>query len=387
MTTQLTDRIRSLSEAFAPRLVEIRRELHQHPELSSEEVWTTGRLREWLTEAGIEILPLNLKTGLVAEVRGSKPGPIVAVRGDIDALPVTEETGLSYASKIPGMMHACGHDFHTTTALGAALILKELEGELAGTVRFFFQSAEETAKGAREMVAAGAMDGVSAVFGGHNKPDVPTGHIGIKAGPLMAACDTLTITVTGKGGHAAIPDATVDPIVATSAIVMALQTTVSRVTSPLDSVVLSIGSFQAGTAHNVIPSTAKLMGTLRTFRPEVREKVIATMERIIHQVAAGYGCTATLAVFDSTPAVDNDPAMADLMRKAAAALGLPVVESAPTMGGEDFSEFQQKAPGCFVWVGTGCQENWHHPKFVVDEEMIHRGAALFAQAAVEALTR
>lgn len=382
-----TETILRLAQERAALLTSIRRTLHQHPEVSGEEVWTTQQLRYWLTEAGVTILPLPLETGLVAEVRGAQPGPVVAIRSDIDALPIQEETGLAYASTIPGRMHACGHDFHMATVLGAALILQEMRSQLAGTVRFLFQPAEETASGAVKLIAAGALEGVRAVFGLHNKPDLPAGTVGLKHGPLMAAVDTLLITVTGKGGHAAIPDATIDPIVAGSAIVMALQTAVSRNTSPLDSAVVSVGAFQAGTASNVIPPEAKLLGTLRTFSPAVRQAMRPLLERIVTQVAAGYGASATIAFIEGTPAVNNDAAMTELVRGVAGALGMPVVEAQPTMGGEDFAEYQQVVPGCFLWMGTGCPQNWHHPKFTVDESVIPQGAALFAAAALEALKR
>lgn len=383
----VTERILNLSADFAPRMVEMRRALHRHPEVSNEEFWTTQQLRQWLTEAGIAVLDLPLTTGLVAEIRGAKPGPIVALRADIDALPVTEETGLPYASEIPGKMHACGHDFHMATILGAALVLKQMENDLAGTVRLLFQAAEESASGAADIIRAGALDGVTAVLGAHNKPDLASGHVGIKVGPLMAAVDTIKIDVEGKGGHGAIPNLTVDPVVAGSAIVMALQTAVSRNTSPLEPTVVSICTFQAGSgAHNVIPPSATLLGTVRTFNPALRAQMPALLERIVTEVAAGYGARATLSFMPGgTPAVVNDPAMADLMRKAAEAVGMPVADAVPTMGGEDFAEYQLVVPGCFVWLGTGCPESWHHPHFVVDDAVIERGAALFAQAAVLAL--
>lgn len=386
--TTTTAQIRSLADALSARLVAVRRELHQHPELSGQEVWTTRRLTEWLREAGIAVLPLNLKTGVVAEVRGALAGPVIAIRSDIDALPVTEETGADYASRIPGCMHACGHDFHMSVVLGAALILQQMKDKLPGTVRFLFQPAEETAQGAVELIRAGALEGVSAVFGLHNKPDVPAGHVGIKYGPLMAAVDTIAINIEGKGGHGAIPDSCIDPIVAGSAIVMALQTAVSRSISPLDSAVVSVCAFQAGTASNVIPPSASLLGTVRTFNPAVRARMPELLGRIVSQTAAGFGATATLTVLPGgTPAVMNDPAMTDLMRHAAGTLDMPVVDAVPTMGGEDFAEYQALVPGCFIWLGTGCPENWHHPKFTVDESVIHQGAALFAQVAFAALSK
>jgi N-acetylcysteine deacetylase len=383
----VTERILGLSAQYAPRMVEMRRVLHRHPEVSGEEYWTTQQLKQWLTEAGIAVLDLPLTTGLVAEIRGAKPGPTVALRADIDALPVAEATGLPYASEIPGKMHACGHDFHMATMLGAALVLKQMEGDLAGTVRVLFQAAEETASGAVELIRAGALEGVTAVLGAHNKPDLASGHVGIKVGPLMAAVDTIRVDVEGKGGHGAIPNLTIDPVVAGSAIVMALQTAVSRNVSPLEPAVVSICTFQAGSgAHNVIPPSATLLGTVRTFNPAVRAQMPALLERIVTEVAAGYGAKATFSLMPGgTPAVMNDAGMADLMRRAAEAVGMPVAEAVPTMGGEDFAEYQQVVPGCFVWLGTGCPESWHHPQFVVDEAVIERGAALFAQAAVLAL--
>ena len=378
-------RIWSAATALQTRLVEVRQTLHRHPELSLEEHWTTAQIREWLSAAGIPVLPFDLPTGLIAEVRCAKPGPTVALRADIDALPVQEETGLHYASEIAGRMHACGHDFHTAVVLGAALVLQGLKDELAGTVRIFFQPAEENTHGARMLIGAGAMEGVQAVFGLHNKPDLAAGYVGVKPGPLMASADLIEITVTGKGGHAAIPNATIDPVVAGSAIVMALQTAVSRTVSPLEPAVVSVGSFQAGTAHNVIPSEALLRGTIRAFSPAVREQLRTLLTRMVREVAAGYGAAAEIRFVEGPPAVTNDPSMADLVRRSAERLGLPVAEAAQTTGAEDFAEYQQLAPGCFVWLGTGTAEGWHHPKFMVDESMIHKGSALFAQVAVDAL--
>jgi N-acetylcysteine deacetylase len=382
----LTDQIRSRAAGLEPRLVQIRHTLHRHPEVSGEEVWTTQQLRYWLTEAGITVLDLPLKTGLVAEVRGALPGPTVALRTDIDALPVHEETDLPYASEIPGKMHACGHDFHMATMLGAAFILQELRAELRGTVRILCQPAEEVSVGAMQLIQAGALEGVSAVLGLHNKPDMPAGTVGIKAGPLMANVDTMEIHVEGKGGHGAVPDQALDPVVAGSAIVMALQTAVSRNLSPLDPAVVSVCAFQAGSASNVIPMHARLLGTVRSFTPAVRSRLKDDLlPRIVRDVAAGYGCEATLRFTEGTSAVDNDAAMAELMRRACETIGVPVVEAVPTMGGEDFAEYQQRVPGCFVWMGTGCPHSWHHPQFTVNDQVLGRGAALFAQAALMAL--
>ncbi|MFD0869265.1 amidohydrolase [Paenibacillus residui] len=383
--TTLSSSFREQAERLQPELVAMRRELHQFPELSNEEYETTKRLRSWLTEAGIHLLDLGLPTGVLAEVKGAHPGPTIMLRADIDALPVTEDTGLPYASTIPGRMHACGHDFHTASMIGAAKLLQANAGELHGTVRILFQPAEEQAVGARAVIEAGALEGVSAVFGMHNKPELPVGTVGIRTGPLMASVDRFEINVTGRGGHAGIPEAAVDPIVVSSAIVTALQTLISRNISPHHSAVVSICRLEAGSSWNVIPDRGVLEGTVRTFQPEARGSIPGHMKRVVENVAAGYGAEAQLNWTSMLPAVNNDPKMAEIMNTAAAAQGLNVVEAVPTMGGEDFALYQERLPGCFIWMGTGGTEQWHHPRFTLNEEAISISAALFAEAAVCAL--
>lgn len=387
---QLSAEIKRLAAELYPRLVEIRRDFHRQPELSREEFRTTQIIRTLLEEAGFEIEPLALTTGVVATIPGPAAGPVIALRADIDALPVSEKTGLPFTSEIPGKMHACGHDIHMATVLGAAFILGRLKDRLPGSVRLIFQPAEEVGAGAAELIAAGALNGVSSIIGCHNKPDLPVGTVGLKAGPLMAAVDTLTITVGGVGGHAAIPNRVADPIVAASAVVMALQTAVSRSVSPLDSAVVSIGSFQAGAAHNVIPAEARLLGTIRTYDPATRANMPALLQRIAGGVAEGLGCTAQVEVRHDIPAVHNDAGMTALVQQAAEQLGLQVAPAQPTMGGEDFAEYQLKVPGCFFWLGggnpaAGIDKDWHHPQFTVDEKALEHGAALFARAAFAGL--
>jgi amidohydrolase len=368
-----------------PQLVAVRRELHQHPELSMEEYETTRRIRAWLEEAGLKLLDLSLPTGVIAEVEGSAPGPTVALRADIDALPVTEETGLPFASLEPGKMHACGHDFHTASMIGAAILLHRNRENLRGRVRIIFQPAEETAVGARAIIEAGALDGVDAILGMHNKPELPVGTVGIREGALMASVDRFEIRVTGKGGHGAIPDAATDPIVAASSIVTALQTVVSRNLSPLDNAVVSVCRFQAGATWNVIPDYAELEGTVRTFQAEARKKIPERIRQLAENIAAGYGATAELRWTAGLPAVNNEASMAKLMKKAAEELGLEVVEAKPTTAGEDFSLYQERVPGCFIWMGTGGTEEWHHPRFTLNEDALPISAALFAHAARLAL--
>ncbi|GLI09065.1 putative hydrolase YxeP [Paenibacillus tyrfis] len=381
------ERLLQEAEELKPELVRLRRDLHRHPELSMQEVETTRKIREALSGAGIRLLPLDLPVGVLAEVEGAEPGPTVALRADIDALPVTEETGLPFASEIPGKMHACGHDFHTAAIVGAALLLKRHAAELKGTVRLLFQPAEEKGTGAKAMIGAGALQGVQAIFGMHNKPELPVGTVGLASGPLMASVDGFKLTVTGKGGHAAIPDAAIDPIVAASAIVGGLQTAVSRSISPLDSAVVSVCSFHAGSTWNVIPDEAVLDGTVRTFRPEVRQKLPDLLQRIAGGIAAGYGAEARLTWFAGIPSVMNHPEAVEIARGAAQALNLQVTEALRSAGGEDFAHYQEQVPGCFLWMGTSGTEEWHHPKFTLNEDALTPGAALFALTAVHALDR
>ncbi len=368
-----------------PKLVAMRRELHQYPELSNEEFETTRRIQAWLSELGVPMIDLKLPTGVLAEVQGERPGPVIMLRADIDALPVQEETGLPFASTIAGKMHACGHDFHTTSMIGAAKLLQDRRSEMHGTVRILFQPAEEQAVGARAVIEAGALEGVRAVFGMHNKPELPVGTVGIRTGPLMASVDRFEIEVIGKGGHAGIPEAVVDPVVVSSAIVGALQTLVSRNVSPHHNAVVSVCKLQAGSSWNVIPDSGELEGTVRTFQAEARAQIPERMKRLVEHVAEGYGAEARFKWLPMLPAVNNDPAMAAIMQAAAQAQGLEVVEAVSTMGGEDFALYQEQVPGCFIWMGTGGTEQWHHPRFTLSEDAIAISAALFAEAAVLAL--
>ncbi|WP_337099737.1 amidohydrolase [Paenibacillus sp. YIM B09110] len=373
------------AESMKQRLVEIRRRLHEHPELSHEEFATTASIERWLKEAGIRIVDYGLKTGVIAEVGGLKGGPIVAVRADIDALPIHEETGLSFASVLPGKMHACGHDFHTASILGTAFLLKEREAELQGTVRFLFQPAEENARGAQQVIASGALAGVSAVFGMHNKPDLPVGTIGIKGGPLMAAADGFVIEVDGKGTHAAVPEAGLDPIVTAAHIVTALQSIVSRNVSALDSAVVSVTRISAGTTWNVISDKAELEGTLRSFDEPVRFKVRERFEQVVAGVAAAFATSARVKWIDGPPAVVNDKKWADTATRIGSRLGYQVIEPTPSPAGEDFSFYLQQTEGLFVFMGTSGPHEWHHPSFDLDEAALPIAASFFASLAAEAL--
>ncbi|MFF2481921.1 amidohydrolase [Paenibacillus sp. NPDC058071] len=367
-------------------LTEYRRHLHQYPELSNEEFETTAFIKSKLEEAGIRIVDYGLATGVIAEV-GALPGngPIVAIRADIDALPITEETGLPYASRIPGKMHACGHDFHTSAIIGTALLLKSKEQELNGTVRFIFQPAEEKAVGAQRVIDSGALTGVQAIFGMHNKPDLPVGTVGVKEGPLMAAADGFIIEVNGKGSHAAVPQAGLDPIVASAHIVTALQSIVSRNVSPLESAVVSVTKIIGGTTWNVIPEKAVMEGTVRTFGDEVRETVLARFEQTVVGVASALGLRASVKWIQGPPAVINDKRLADIAAAAAAPVGLKTIVPVPSSAGEDFAFYQKAIPGVFVFMGTSGSQEWHHPAFDLDERALPLSARYFTELAVAAL--
>lgn len=374
-------------EVFEQKLVAIRRHLHENPELSNEEYETTAYIRGWLAREGIQVKDYPLRTGVIAEVGGHQDGPTIAIRADIDALPVQEESGLSFSSRIPGRMHACGHDFHTALVLGTAILLKQKEHELQGTVRFLFQPAEEKAKGALQVIESGALQGIQAIFGLHNKPDLPVGTIGIKAGPIMAAADGFAVEVEGRGSHAAVPEAAVDPILTSAHIVTALQSIVSRNVGALESAVVSVTRLHSGTAWNVIPEKALFDGTLRTFDEEVRGIVRERLNSIVAGVANAFESKAKVKWIPGPPAVINDTAWAEQACNTANSLGLTVVEPSPSLAGEDFAFYLKEVPGVFVFLGTSGPQEWHHPAFDVDEKALPVGASFFTALALDALKR
>ncbi|MED0887957.1 M20 peptidase aminoacylase family protein [Bacillus mycoides] len=375
----------SIPDQLTEKLISIRRHLHENPELSYEEFETTKAIKNWLDEANITIIDSNLETGVIAEISGNKNGPVVALRADIDALPIQEETDLPYTSKIQGKMHACGHDFHTAAVLGAAYLLKEKEASLNGIVRLIFQPAEESSNGACKVIEAGHLRGVQAIFGMHNKPDLPVGTIGIKDGPLMAGVDRFEIEIHGVGTHAAVPDAGVDPIVASSQIVMALQTIVSRNISSSHNAVVSVTNIHSGNTWNVIPEKAILEGTVRTFQAETREKIPALMKRIINGVSDALGVKTEFRFYPGPPAVQNDKVLTDFSIHIAEKMNLNVISPTPSMAGEDFSFYQQEIPGSFVFMGTSGTHEWHHPAFTVDEKALPISTEYFALLAEEAI--
>ncbi len=386
------ERIRDLAAEIEPRLLELRRDFHRHPEISWEEHRTTSKIREQLCEDGIEILDLDLETGVVARIVGG-PGPTVALRADIDALPLQERTGLPFASVNHGVMHACGHDSHITWLLGAAGILARMKDRVPGEVRLLFQPGEERTGGALKLIEAGFLDGVGMIFGAHCKPDLRAGTVGISPGYLMAAVAGFTITVTGQGGHGAMPHRAVDPIPAVGAILTNLQSIVARNVDPLASGVISVGTVTTGTAGNIIPAEATISGTMRAYAPDVQELLIGRLRRIAQHTAAVLDCEAELeGMLFRVPPVQNDERAAAVAREAAeAVLGSgAVLEAIPVLASEDFAYYQRETSGCFLWIGVGNEEkginnNWHHPEFTVDEECLPVGASVLASAALKSL--
>ena len=366
------------------QLVQWRRELHQHPELSSHEFATTERITRWLGQAGIRLLPLGLKTGVVAEL-GDGPA-LIALRADIDALPIEEATDRPWRSQQPGVMHACGHDLHTSVMLGVALQLKQREATLLGRVRILFQPAEETFTGARQLIDAGALEGVQAIFGLHNAPDLPLGTLQTRPGAFYANVDRFVIRVKGKGAHAARPQEGIDSIVIASHIVTALQTLPSRAFSSLETVVVSVTRFTAGNTWNVLPESVELEGTVRTHNGEIRAQIPHRMTALIQGIAAGFGATAELEWIEGPPALINTPAWADVALELAQETGyLAQRAAAPQMGGEDFAFYLQQVPGAFVSIGSASKFGLHHAGFDPDEALIEPAVNYFTHLAPRAL--
>ncbi|HEY8805826.1 MAG TPA: amidohydrolase [Clostridium sp.] len=367
------------------KLIEVRHNFHKHPELSNEEFETTKTLRKLLDEAQIHILDLPLATGLVAEIKGYKEGPTIAIRGDIDALPIIEDTDADYKSQVLGKMHACGHDFHTSVILGAAYLLKQQESKLSGTVRIIFQAAEETGHGAGAVLETGVLSDVAAIFGLHSAPDLEVGSLGTNVGPLYAAVDRFEIEISGVGTHASSPEKGIDPIIVAAHIITVLQTIVSRNVSAFDQVVISVTHLKSGNTWNVIPTTAYLEGTVRTLKSDTRELIPEKMRQIIKGMADSFGAIAKLKWYPGPPATNNTKEWTSVALDVAKDQGFVIKELSPSLAGEDFAYYQKQIPGVFINIGTGLSYSLHHPKFIVDDAALLPSANYFAQLAIRAL--
>ncbi|NWQ41956.1 amidohydrolase [Bacillus sp. EB106-08-02-XG196] len=383
----------SLVEEIQHEVIAWRRHLHKYPELSFEEEKTSQFIFETLQSFEHLELSRPTKTSVMARLIGAHPGKVLAIRADIDALPIQEENSFSYGSQNPGVMHACGHDGHTAILLGAAKILSGLREQIRGEVRFLFQHAEELAPGgAAEMVRAGVMEEVDLVIGAHLWTPLETGKFGVSPGPVMAAPDTFSITINGHGGHAGLPHQTVDAIAVGAQVVTNLQHIVSRNLDPLDNVVLSITKFASGSAMNIISGSVEIAGTVRLFNTELRPTVTHLMERIVKGVTEAHGADYQFSYNEGAAPVVNDGKVAAIIEEVVCELWgeEALVNMKPNMGAEDFSAFLKVAPGAYFFTGTGNRDKGtdfphHHPRFNIDEDSLSNGVTLFVHAALKLL--
>lgn len=368
-------------------LVSFRHDLHRHPEISMQEFRTTDAIADVLDSWGVHYIRFN-PTGLMVDVKGSGDGPTILLRADIDALPIQETTGLDYASVIPNVMHACGHDTHAAMLLGGLRLVLDHKEELKGNVRFVFQPGEEDGEGAETILKQGAADGVSMCFGMHCAPDHPVGAFGCYEGDALAACAEFTITVNGKAAHGATPQFACDAITASGEIISTLQSIVSRRLDPLKPAVVSIGMINGGTAFNIIPDKCSLTGTCRYFDSSLDEKLPALMSEISSSVAAAYGCTASVDFSVHTHAVHNDKKVTNIawnsVKKVIDDPSL-TMDFPQIMAGDDFGIYGKYAPSAYFFLGAGGNGPGHNGCFRVDDDILHTGAAMHAQFAFDAI--
>lgn len=403
---ELSKTVQTLMKEMEGQFYEIYRHCHENPELSFKEYETTAYIKNMLTDLGIEILEIEgLDTGVVGLLRGSQDGPCIALRADIDGLPIQEESTSAFPSQRPGVMHACGHDIHYASLLCAAKILAAMRDEIHGSVKFLFQPAEELNLGAKKMVSLGCLENpkVDAIFGMHNSPEIPQGTVAVKNGPLMAGVDRINLAIKGRGGHGGIPQRNADPIVAAAAVIQSLQTIVSRNLSPIDSGVVSVCNIQAGqgTTNNVCPDEVKMYGTVRTYRRETKGLMDRRIHEIVESIAAAYNTVGEVEYIYELPVTDNTrrPGWPDLPKVANAAVvgaGAQPVDPEPSGGGEDFSIFveghggHEGVPGFFYWLGVrneekDCVHSWHSPHFKAEPACIPIGAGVYALSALEGI--
>ncbi len=387
-----TGAIRAAAERIERGLIEIRRDIHAHPELGFEEVRTAGVVARELTRLGIRHQTGIGKTGVVGLIEGGRPGKVLAIRADMDALPIEERTGLPFASKHQGVMHACGHDIHTTTLLGVAAVLKDLAPQLAGTVKLVFQPSEEGVSGMRAMLEDGLLEGprIDLALGFHNHPDLPVGRFGYVHGPCLAATDRFDLVVHGRSGHAAWPHTSVDPLVAAASLVVQLQTIVSREVPPMYPAVLTVGMIQGGTTYNIIPDSCAIKGTIRTLHAPARALIEAALARLAAGIETGMRVTCALDYHRGVPSLVNDdlvlgPTVAAVRKQ----FGDVAQEGQPSLGGEDFALLAELVPGFQLRVGSGAPgraDRLHNSDYQPDERCIGLGVQALSRAALEILS-
>jgi amidohydrolase len=373
----------------------LRRDFHRNPELGFKEYRTAGIVARELNNFGLEVSTGIGKTGVVGVLEGEKPGPILLLRFDMDALPIQEQTNVEYSSQIPGVMHACGHDGHTAIGLTVARLLSARRHSLSGTVKFVFQPAEEGLGGAESMIADGVLENPipDLLLSLHLWNNMPLGWLGITTGPVMAASDIFNVTVHGQGGHGAIPNLAVDPVLASAYFITAIQSIVARNVNPLESAVISVTSIHGGEAHNIIPAIVQLTGTIRTFQPDVRTLVIEKFQRIAELTAQALSCTAEVNIQALTPAVINSPEITHRVLKTAARLfpNAEIDQQFITMGSEDFAYFMKEIPGCYFFIGSADPADHkdaphHHPRFDFDEQALWRSGVLMTSVVLDLLS-
>jgi len=395
----MIENLKAEIDELVPDMVAMRRDLHEHPELSFEEVRTSGIIAGRLKKLGLEVQTGIAKTGVVGLLRGgqrSDTSRTIAIRADIDALPIHEQNTVEYRSQNDGVMHACGHDGHTAIALAVADILTRHRDELKGDVKFIFQPAEERIGGAKPMVEAGVMQGVDGVIGLHLFSNYPIGLVGVRAGTVFASADHMDIIIKGKGGHAAMPHGAVDPIVISSYVIQALQTLISRETSPFSPAVITIGTINGGTAFNIIPEEVTLTGTMRAYTKEHRAYLLKRIPEIINGVASAMGGSCEVHFHEGCPPCINNPEMTEYVHRAAIeTVGEEHVDSSEniqTTGSDDMGYFLDAVPGCYFVVGMGNEQKettfpHHHPRFNLDEDALPIAAEVLIRSAVSFLNR
>ena len=385
----MLSQIKKIALDFAPRLIEIRRHIHAHPELSGEEYQTSAYIAGVLSSCGLNVTEAVGKTGVLGELAGSGSDlRTLAIRTDMDALPIQESAKLDFASHNQGVMHACGHDVHSTLGLGTAMVLSQFSDKLPGNVRFLFQPAEEIAQGAKWMVKDGAMEGVDAIYGVHVFPSIPARQVGIRYGALTSAADELEIVIQGESGHGARPHQAIDAIWIAAQVITTLQQAISRTQNPLHPIVLSIGQIEGGRAHNVIADRVSMIGTVRSLHPESHANLPQWIENIVRGICDTFGAKCQVDYRRGVPSVHNDERLTKIIEAATReAWGDRSVQllPEPSLGAEDFSVYLDKAPGCMFRLGVGHSGDTnyplHHPKFEVDEDAIMTGVVTMAYAA------
>jgi amidohydrolase len=391
----MLNQIKEIAETLTPRLIEIRRHFHAHPELSGQEYQTAAYVAGVLSSCGLQVQEAVGKTGVMGHLMGQGSDQrTLAIRTDMDALPIEERTNLEFASRHPGIMHACGHDVHTTVGLGTAMVLSQLASEIQGNVRFLFQPAEEIAQGASWMVQDGAMRGVDAIFGVHVFPSIPARCVGIRYGALTAAADDLEIFIQGESGHGGRPHEAIDAIWISAQVITSLQQAISRTQNPLRPIVLSIGEISGGRAPNVIADQVRLAGTVRSLHPETHASLPHWIEDIIKNVCQTYGATYEMNYRRGVPSVQNDLYLTQILEQASReAFGHEAVQiiAEPSLGAEDFALYLEQAPGTMFRLGVGRDHEinhpLHHPQFEIDESCIFTGVVTLAYGAYKYLTQ